>query len=191
MHVCSTTVVVVLEAPSLDDAPALAPPASPPLVRSYIAACAPNGGIAPATGRSDVDKWRANAKETFTLLARPRISRMPVADWADPRDGGYAEWKYRTKFNFDYEAARARTAELLPKASALLAELEPLLRGTDSDGAPCLNAWGFTMDDILLLPDLRQLSCVQGVEWPPRVRAYLDAACSKAPCKSYSSDALP
>lgn len=165
-------------------------PARPP-PRSYVAACAPGGGVAPATGRPDVDAWRAAAKETFTLLARPRISQMPVADWADPRDAAYARWKYETKFGFDYAGAVGRTAELLPQASELLAQLEPLLRGADGAGAPCLNAWGFTMDDVLLLPDLRQLSCVRGVQWPLRVREYLDAACAQAPCKSYEKDALP
>ena len=47
------------------------------------------------------------------------------------------------------------------------------------------------MDDVLLLPDLRQLSCVAGVEWPTRVRAYLDGACAKAECKAYDEHAQP
>jgi glutaredoxin 2 len=155
---------------------------------SYVAACAPASTmrVAPATGRSDVDDWRGRFKETCTLLARPRIPKMPVLDWKDPQDSAYATWKYSTKFQFDYESALARTDELLPKASALLAELEPLLRGVDADGAPCLNAWSFSMDDVLLLPELRQLSCVRGVQWPAKVQAYFEGACEKAQCKSYA-----
>lgn len=166
--------------------------ASAPLRARYVAACAPPGSrVAPATGRADVDRWRAAFKEPMTLLARPRLPQMPVADWSDARDGAYATWKYTTNFQFDYERARARTAELLPAASAALRDLEALLRGVDADGVPCLNAWGFSMDDVLLLPDLRQLSCVAGVEWPTRVRAYLDGACAKAECKAYDEHAQP
>jgi glutaredoxin 2 len=157
---------------------------------SYVAARHGGaGGIAPATSRADLEAWRAKFKPTCTLLARPRIAQMPVADWADPRDAAYAVWKYTTKFEFDYAAARARTAELLPAASALLSELAPLLRGIDASGAPCLNQWGYSMDDVQLLPELRQLSCVRGVEWPAAVRAYLDANCNDV-LRSYAATAV-
>ena len=36
------------------------------------------------------------------------------------------------------------------------------------------------LDDALVLPVLRSLTCVEGVEWPPRVREYLETACEKA-----------
>jgi glutaredoxin 2 len=156
---------------------------------SYIAACHGAGGVAPATNRPDLETWRAKFKTTCTLLARPRIAQMPVADWSDPRDAAYAVWKYTTKFEFDYADARARTSELLPKASALLSELVPLLRGVDASGAPCLNQWGYSMDDVQLLPELRQLSCVQGVEWPEAVRDYLDANCNDV-LQSYAATAV-
>mmetsp|Transcript_14540 Transcript_14540/g.36813 ORF Transcript_14540/g.36813 Transcript_14540/m.36813 type:complete len:274 (-) Transcript_14540:159-980(-) len=157
---------------------------------SYVTACVP-GGISPATGRGDLDAWSKDFKEVVTPLVRPRIAKMPIQDWADSRDSEYAVWKYSTKFGFDYDKAVAQTAELLPRASALLLKLEPLLRGTDADGAPCLNSWGLSVDDIILLPDLRQLSCVQGVTWPAKVQAYLDSACGKAQCKSYQPTAVP
>lgn len=145
---------------------------------------------APATGRGDIDAWLAAFKPTNTKLTRPRIPKMPVVDWADPRDAGYAAWKYTTQFDFDYAAAEAETAKLLPQASAALRELDALLRGTDIDGAPCLNEWGFSMDDVIVLPNLRMLSCVKGVEWPARVKAYLESACEHAGCKSYESTAV-
>ena len=57
----------------------------------------------------------------------------------------------------------------------ILVELEGLLRGGgEGGGAPTLNAWGFTMDDLLLLPLLRNLTCCKAIEWPPTARAYVE-----------------
>ncbi len=40
--------------------------------------------------------------------------------------------------------------------------------------APCLHEWGLSMDDALVLANLRNLSCVKGVDWPPKVRENLE-----------------
>lgn len=66
-------------------------------------------------------------------------------------------------------------------AAALLDELADMLRGvTPRDKAPCLNAWGFTMDDALLVPHLRRLARNADLEaWPARARAYLEMTCAR------------
>ena len=56
------------------------------------------------------------------------------------------------------------------KVSAKLLELVSLLRGEDS-----LNAWGWGMDDVLLLPWLRRLTMIKGIEYPAKVAAYMAA----------------
>ena len=56
----------------------------------------------------------------------------------------------------------------IAQLNAKLAELPELLRG---DG--CANAWGWGMDDVVLLPLLRSFTCVAGVSWPAEVEAYL------------------
>jgi len=147
------------------------------------------GTIAPATGRGDIDEWKKKFEKVCGALLKPRTIKMPVKDWADPRDVAYAKWKYTTKFGFNYEEAEANTPELLKEMGAILKELEPLLRGS-ADGIPCLNAWGFSMDDILVLPNLRNLTCVKGVEWPPKVLEYVQKTCGKAGVKLYTEYAV-
>jgi len=45
------------------------------------------------------------------------------------------------------------------------------------------------MDDALVLPVLRNLSCVKRVDWPPKVWAYMKAACVKAGIPTYEDHA--
>lgn len=40
-------------------------------------------------------------------------------------------------------------------------------------------------DDILYLPELRTLSCAKGLEWPPRLKAYVINSLEKANVAPY------
>uniref|UniRef100_A0A7S4QPC7 GST N-terminal domain-containing protein n=2 Tax=Alexandrium monilatum TaxID=311494 RepID=A0A7S4QPC7_9DINO len=148
---------------------------------SYL--IAKHGLVAPCdSGRGDLGTFRAELREIAGQLIKPREIKMPVKDWADPRDAAYAKWKYTTKAGFDYEAAEAATPELLAKVNAKLKELVPMIRGTDS-----LNVWGWGMDDVVLLPDLRRLTCVKGVVFPEEVVAYMDASLKNTQLSDYSA----
>lgn len=157
---------------------------------SYAVAIAEKSGrhIAPATGRSDVNEWFARCRATGSQLHRPRIVNMPVADFADQRDIEYSRHSH-VKSGFDYEASLAKTPELLKDISAILAELEPMLRGTTQEGTPCLNVWGFSIDDAIILGYMRNLTCVKGIDWPAKVRSYVDDTCAKAGIAVYSEHA--
>lgn len=160
---------------------------------SYVVALAPGGQrIAPATGRGDLTDWMKRFGAVCGQLLKPRIIKVPVKDWSDARDAEYARWKYTTKAGFDYEAAEAATPQLLEEMADLLAELEPMIRGeaipsTGGDPVPCMNVWGFSMDDILVLPNLRNLTCVAGVKWPAGVRGYMEKVCAKAGLALYDA----
>ena len=94
-----------------------------------------------------------------------RVVRMPIADWADPRDVAYRRFKKKLPIELPPVAAQP---EQLAALNAKLAELPALLRGEG-----CANAWGWGMDDVVLLPLLRSFTCVAGVSWPAEVEAYL------------------
>jgi len=114
-------------------------------------------------------------------LMRPRVVKLqpPLKDYADPRDVDYAVRKYKS-WGFDFEAAEAASPELREQMGKLLAEVEPMLRGTTDDGVPCLNVWGLGMDDVQVLPLLRNVSMVRQLDWPPKVLEYVEKACAKA-----------
>ena len=137
--------------------------------------------VAPATGRADVNDWLARVGDTRKALERPRLVRMPVADFGDVRDVEYSMWTHERQ-GFDYAAAEADTPALLVSLAPLLEELAAMLRGRDDerDGVPSLNAWGLSIDDALVLPILRSLTVVKGIEFPPLISEYLEGACASA-----------
>jgi len=138
-----------------------------------IAWCAQEYGcvLPVATGRSDIAAWQKTAKAPIAALSRPRMIKMPYPDFALEADLEYALNKWAKKTGFVTEEALAQTPELIAEMEKLLWDLEPLLKGNES-----ANPWGLGMDDILLLPDLRRLTCVYGLKWPPKVKNYVDNA---------------
>lgn len=135
----------------------------------------------PDSGRDDIAAFSKGIKEAATALTRPRIVKMKVKDWADDRDVAYARWKYETKQNFDYQQALDGTPQHVDQVNAKLLELESLIHGEDS-----LNAWGFGMDDVILLPSLRLLTCVEGVVFPEKVASYMAATLKESQLVEYT-----
>ena len=121
-----------------------------------------------ATGRADVSKFIADLRSCSDLLCVPRNPKMPVKDWADPRDAQYYFWKKRS--HGQVPQSEAAEAELKQQVNVKLRELPAMLRGKD-----CLNAWGWGMDDVITLPWLRRLTMIQGIEYPPDVASYMAA----------------
>mmetsp|Transcript_68174 Transcript_68174/g.154237 ORF Transcript_68174/g.154237 Transcript_68174/m.154237 type:complete len:273 (+) Transcript_68174:29-847(+) len=141
-----------------------------------------SGSINEASQREDVASWINRVNPVRKSLERPRILRVPLTDWATQADIDYMRWMHVAKQGFDYEAAEADTSKLTEELAPLLEELESMLHGTRvEDGSPTLQADGvLTMDDILIVPILRNLSCVKAINWPPKVRDYLEGVCSRA-----------
>ena len=68
------------------------------------------------------------------------------------------------------EKAEANKGELARSAKVVAAAVFfALMRG-----AGCLNSWGWGMDDVCMLPNLRRLTMVKGVAFPDGVAQYLN-----------------
>ena len=160
------------ELPVLEGAGVPAPPGMTGLPESMDIISYLKAPIAPAAAdREELAAWKKRLFPNIPRLVRPRLYKMPVADWADPRDVEYGIWKFSKGPTPDLAAAEAATEEFAGNVSALLIELEPMLLGEDG-GAPTLNAT-FSMDDITLLPLLRNLTSCKAIVWPPKAKAYV------------------
>eukprot|EP00937_MAST-01D_sp_MAST-1D-sp2_P007993 g7993.t1 len=141
--------------------------------------------LPPASGRADLKRFfesKGAFKQVQRRLTRGRVLEMTdLTDWAREEDRAYAKAKYEGQ-GFDYAAAEATAAEDARAAAELLRELDGMLRGADSlNGGPC----GLTWDDLAYLPELRTLSCAQGVAWPARLRAYVEGSFARAGVGTY------
>ena len=146
---------------------------------------AKHGLVVPCeSGRDDVKKFTAALTELKPGLTEDRMVRMPILDWADPRDVAYR--RYKKKLPLEPPPLVAQPA-LVAQLNAKLAELPALLRG-----GSCLNSWGWSMDDVVLLPLLRIFTCVKGVELPASVEAYLRLGAGAPPSQmvDYRAHAL-
>jgi len=135
--------------------------------------------VAPKTDRKDLQDWQARLKPLQRILCRPRLLKLPVFDYSKQEDIDYAKAKYEGT-GFNYEEAEAASAETIPQVEKLLEEFADLL-ATDKH----LNNWGFSYDDIIYLPELRTLSCVDGLNWPSAVLNYMQTHCAGAEFMDY------
>lgn len=131
------------------------------------------------TGRKDLKAWQSRLRGVMHGLTRPRLLRMPIADFASEEDRLYQMSKYMAK-GFDYQKALASTDELVPKVNDLLREFPALLHGEGT-----LNQQGWSWDDLYVLPSLRVLTCVKPIKWPAPVRSYVEENHATAGVKCY------
>ena len=128
-----------------------------------------------ATGRSDLQGIIDFLldKNVMNPLTITRLTKMPVPDSADKRDVSYHLWKHTKKGDLNEFPTSEEDAACIAKVNEKLAELPSMFHGTDENGVPCLNSWGWGMDDVLLLPWLRRLTCIKGIVYPKQVQEYM------------------
>lgn len=145
----------------------------------------PTGFIKPATGRTDLKEWQKGVRDLLRGLQRPRYvatGLLPEFQQLDARHAfvmnhqlpGYekADWKLKP-----LEEQLTEYAELMANDPAgdveelnrQLVALDDILYSKDhcSEG-------GLSFDDIDLFSRLRSITIIDGVQWPSKLRAYMD-----------------
>jgi len=108
------------------------------------------------TKRLDLDKWLKDSSNTRQDLIR-------LKDQLDiDEDAGW----------FKNRKTNPQPAKMIEWMNTWLEEFDNvLLYDTRS-----VNKFGFGMDDILVIPELRALTCIKGLVWPDKLRSYLKNA---------------
>jgi glutaredoxin 2 len=130
-----------------------------------------DSSIPPRTNRKDLERWLEDTREIRQNLCRPRKIKVPIKDWANNRDVEYARQKYE-KMGFNYTHAEARSDDLIAEMNRLLETFNDNILYDENS----VNELGFGWDDILVIPNLRTLTCVKGLKWPSKLRKYLENA---------------
>ena len=127
------------------------------------------------TQKQQLEEWNTSFKASVNDLTRSRILQMPpkLMDFATQEDRDYAMNKYISK-GFSYEQAEMNydVALIACNESLVAFEKQFLTEGKSIHGGDV-----YGMNDMLFLPDLRKLTCVEDLIWPDRVRKYVESAC--------------
>lgn len=136
-----------------------------------------------ASGRTDLrDLFNDGGfKESTRILTRPQVIKLThLKDWDKPEDIQYAKQKYEGQ-NFNYENAEKSAEEHIQKVNNYLVKLDELVYSENQLTKGCGQTW----DDVVYLPQLRTLTCVKGLKWPPKLLAYVKNSLEKGKVKSY------
>jgi len=143
--------------------------------------------IAPASDRTDLKAWQKTVQTPLRKLQRPRYVRVLLPEFMqkDGRDAFVnnhqmppfekSEWKGNPDMSLEfkyskYDEAFELSADLIPEVNAKLIELDAMIASEDA----CTAGAGFSYDDVDLWARLRSLTVIQGLNFPPKLRAYLD-----------------
>jgi len=153
----------------------------------------PTHQILPASGRKDIKAWQKSVQTLLRTLQRPRYVATGLLPEFQQLDGRHAfiknhqlppyekpEWKgdgssenpgmdMDLKLKLYAEAMAADPTALVEDLNARLVELDDMLYSEHycSEG-------GFSLDDIDLWARLRSITIVSGVQWPTKLRKYMD-----------------
>lgn len=151
------------------------------------------GQILPATGRKDIKAWQKSVQTLLRTLQRPRYVATGLLPEFQQIDGRHAfiknhqlppyekpEWKgdgtdenpgmeMDEKLKLYAEAMSMDPTPLIEDLNAKLVELDDLIFSEHH----CSEV-GLSMDDIDLWARLRSITIVKGVQWPTKLRLYMD-----------------
>lgn len=146
----------------------------------------PTGVFAPASGRTDLNAWQGSVKDLLRGLQRPRYvatGLLPEFQQLDGRHAfiknhemvGYskAEWKelpVERQLQIYAEAMAKDPASDIEELNRKLIELNDILF-SEHHSSPTK---GISYDDIDLFSRLRSITIIRDVDWPTKLRSYMD-----------------
>lgn len=120
-----------------------------------------------SANRADIKQWIKDTADCFRLLYHPRFHAAVFAEFAQKESREYYRIK-KEKTIGPFADALARTPELVAQANAFLVQLDAMFHSNRSVNA------ALSYDDIDLFGRLRGLTLVKDLQWPTKLREYMD-----------------
>ncbi len=166
------------------------------------------GLLKPASGREDLKAWQKSVQVLLRTLQRPRYVATGLLPEFQQLDGRHAfiknhqlppyeksEWKGNgednpgmpmdEKLKLYAEAMAKDPAPLIEELNAKLVELDDIVYSEH-----CCTEGGLCLDDVDLWARLRSITIVRGVQWPAKLRAYMDNLSALGDVPLYDAMAL-
>ena len=146
----------------------------------------PIHAIKPSSGRTDLKSWQKSVQSLLRTLQRPRYvatGLLPEFQQLDSRHAfiakhqlppyDKAEWRemddMEEKLQIYADELSSDPAPMIEELSARLVELDDIIYCDEY----CTEG-GFSLDDIDLWARLRSITIINGVQWPKKLRKYMD-----------------
>lgn len=133
--------------------------------------------------REDVNEWLNALGKIVQKLTTVRFTQLPLGEFKTQSAITYFTAK-KTAALGDFAENIAKTPEYLAELAPKLAQLESLLKSENA-----LNGT-LSMEDILVFPILRNLTCVQGMVFPAKVQAYVENMARAAKVNLFTAEAI-
>lgn len=147
----------------------------------------PTGVIRPSTGRQDLKAWQSSVRDLLRGLQRPRYVATGLIPEFQQLDGRHAfiknhqlvgytkdEWKnedmpLEDKLKLYAEAMARDPASDIEEVNRKLVELDDMIYSVHH-----CSPGGVSLDDIDLYARLRSITIIKDIDWPTKLRAYMD-----------------
>lgn len=116
--------------------------------------------------RPQIEAWLKAVGGLIGHLTTVRFTQMPLGEFSSQSAIDYFTTKKSATLG-DFAENIAKTAEYLQELAPHLAALEDLLQSESA-----LNGQ-LSLEDIVVFPILRNLTCVKGILFPPKLAAYV------------------
>lgn len=163
----------------------------------------PTGVLKPASGRTDLKEWQKSVQTLLRTLQRPRYVACGLLPEFQQLDARHAfiknhqlppydkpEWKegdmtMDEKLKLYADAMASDPAPLIEELNARLVALDDIVFSENY----CTEG-GLSLDDVDLWSRLRSITIIKGVDWPKKLRAYMDNISELADVPLYDEMAM-
>ncbi|OOF64114.1 glutaredoxin 2 [Rodentibacter pneumotropicus] len=133
--------------------------------------------------RPEIEEWVKKLGHYYNHLLIPRFVKMDLVEFKTQSAVDYFT-KKKTESIGDFRQNLDETANYLVRLHQDLENLVPLIQS-----AATLND-GLSLEDIIVFPMLRNLTCVRDIQFPPEVGAYLEKMSEQSGVDLYFDKAI-
>lgn len=133
--------------------------------------------------RPEINEWIKKVGAYYNHLLLPRFVKLGLAEYATQSAVDYFV-KKKTESIGDFAENLANSAQYLAQLSPDLTELDKLIVNAGAANGQ------LSLEDILLFPMLRNLTCVKGLQFPPNVADYVTKMAKLSKVELYTERAV-
>lgn len=133
--------------------------------------------------RAEIEEWANNLSKVYNHLLLPRFVKLDLAEFEKQSAIDYFV-KKKTESIGDFAQNLAETDKYIATVQPLIDDLSDLIKSEKA-----LNG-ELSLEDIIVFPMLRNLTCVKALQFPPKVLDYINKMAELSKIDLYFAKAI-